>query len=129
MPAIKRFEEIEVWNRARTLSKEIWEISKEGSFARDFGLRNQINRSSGSVMDNIAEGFGRGGTREFINFLGIARASNSEVRSQLYRAFDRGHIHKETYVQLIESSLQIGRMINGFIKYLKNSKIKGQKFE
>jgi four helix bundle protein len=86
MATIKKFEDIEAWQKARVLCQEIYRISREGQFAKDFALRNQICASSGSIMDNIAEGFERGGRKEFIQFLGIAKGSSGEVKSQLYRA-------------------------------------------
>ncbi len=126
---ITRFEEIESWKLARKLSLEIWEISSQGAFVKDRGLYDQINRSAGSVMDNIAEGFGRGGNREFIHFLSIARASNDELRSQLYRAFDRKHLSQPLFQQLFDQSLLTGTKISKFIKYLQFSSHKGQKFK
>ncbi|MBX2927842.1 MAG: four helix bundle protein [Saprospiraceae bacterium] len=81
-PAFKKIEDIEAWNKARALAKQVWEVSNQGSFVRDFSLKDQINRAAGSVMDNIAEGFGRGGNKEFSNFLSIARGSAQEVKSQ-----------------------------------------------
>jgi four helix bundle protein len=95
MATIKSFEEIEAWQRARPLSKEIFELKIFGSFSKDYRLRDQINRSTGSIMDNIAEGFERGGTKEFIQFLAIAKGSAGEVRSQLYRARDRKHLNDD----------------------------------
>ena len=92
MATIKSFEEIEAWRKARVLSKEIFELTQKGSFSKDFSLRDQINRSSGSIMDNIAEGFERGGNTEFIQFLSIAKGSAGEVCSQIYRAHDRNHL-------------------------------------
>lgn len=78
--AFKKIEEIEAWNKARGVAKLIWEVSSEGTFAKDFSLKDQINRAAGSVMDNIAEGFGRGGNKEFSSFLSIARGSAQEVK-------------------------------------------------
>ena len=98
MATIRHFEDLATWQMARSLCSEIWEISNKGTFATDYGLKNQINRSSGSTMDNVAEGFGRGGNKEFINFLGISRGSNDEVRSQLYRAHDRKHISEKEFI-------------------------------
>jgi four helix bundle protein len=128
MGTIKSFEEIEAWILAREISKEIFELTQQGTFAKDFELRNQINRSSGSVMDNIAEGFERGGNREFIQFLGIAKGSCGEVRSQLYRAFDRQHISNEKLEYLKDVAVKISKKINGLITYLNNSEMKGMKF-
>jgi four helix bundle protein len=129
MATIRSFEDIEAWQRARTLSKEIFELTLMGSFAKDFSLRDQINRASGSVMDNIAEGFERGGTREFIQFLSIAKGSAGEVRSQLYRALDRKHLEENQHSRLMEQIKAVSKMITGFIAYLRESNIKGIKFQ
>lgn len=128
MATIKCFEDLEVWQLARVFSKEIYESTITGSFAKDYKLKDQINGSSGSIMDNIAEGFERGGTKEFIQFLAIAKASAGESRSQLYRAFDRKHITEITLNDLKEKSIAIGNKLNAFIQYLKTSSIKGMKF-
>lgn len=128
MATIKAFEDIEAWQMARSLSKEIFELTNTGSFSRDFGLKDQINRSSGSIMDNIAEGFERGGTKEFIHFLAIAKGSAGEVRSQQCRAADRIHLTPAQLIFLNEKILEISKMINGFIIYLRESRIKGMKF-
>ena len=129
MATIKRFEDIEAWQLARVLCKEIWSIASNGSFSKDWGLKDQINRSSGSVMDNIAEGYGRRGTKEFIHFLSISSGSNDEVRSQLYRALDRGHIDQNTFDRLTQMSTKNAWKIHNFITYLKDCEIKGQKFK
>ena len=89
MATFSSFEEIEAWKLSRVLANKIYKVSMDGSFSRDYKLKDQINGSSGSVMDNIAEGFERDGTREFIQFLAIAKGSIGETRSQLYRALDR----------------------------------------
>ncbi|MEA2084022.1 MAG: four helix bundle protein [Thermodesulfobacteriota bacterium] len=88
MAKIGKFEDIEAWKKARELTKEIYVISNEGPFARDFGLRDQVRRAAVSVMSNIAEGFDRGGNRELIQFLYIAKGSAAEVQAQLYVALD-----------------------------------------
>lgn len=85
MATIERFEDLEIWQSARIISKKIHFLSLETELKNDFGLRNQIRNSSGSVMDNIAEGFERGGNLEFRQFLSVAKASAGETRSQLYR--------------------------------------------
>jgi len=128
MATIKSFEDIEAWQKARSLSKEIFDLTTVGTFSRDFGLRDQINRASGSIMDNIAEGFERSGTKEFIQFLAIAKGSAGEVRSQLYRALDRNHIGLDQHAILLESTIQISKMINKFIIYLRDANLKGMKF-
>ena len=129
MATIKRFEDIEAWELGRQLSVEIWDETNKETLANDWGLKRQINRASGSIMDNIAEGFGRGGNKEFINFLGIARASNDEVRSQLYRTLDRKHIDETNFERLYKLSVKVGVKINNFMEYLRTSEIKGQKFK
>ena len=85
MATIQRFEDLEAWQKARELAKQVYVISNTGKLSKDFDLKNQINRSCGSVMDNIAEGFGRGSRNEFTNFLSIAKGSSDETKSQLYR--------------------------------------------
>jgi four helix bundle protein len=128
MATVKRFEDLEIWQIAREQANELWKIYIEGTFSRDFELKNQISRSSGLVMDNIAEGFERTGNKEFIHFLLIAKASNGEVRSQLYRAFDRNHITKETFEILIMKTETLSKKITSFIKYLKDSELKGFRY-
>lgn len=128
MATLKSFEDIEVWQKARTFAGVIYSITNRGSLKKDFELKNQINKSCGSIMDNIAEGFERGGNREFIMFLSIAKGSAGEVRSQLYRAFDRNHISTEDFENLKSEIEIITRQISGLINYLKNSELKGPKF-
>jgi four helix bundle protein len=129
MATFKRFEDIEAWQKARIYAKDIFLVTKSEKFARDFKLKDQINDSSGSVMNNIAEGFGRGGKLEFIQFLGIAKGSAEESKSQLYRAFDREYITAEAFKDLYEKAEEIARMLNGLISYLNQSEIKGYKFK
>ncbi|MBI2270337.1 MAG: four helix bundle protein [Bacteroidetes bacterium] len=128
MATIKRFEDIEAWQQARVLCSEVYKITNEGPFVKDYKLRDQINGSSGSVMDNIAEGYERDGRKEFIQFLSIAKASCGEVRSQLYRAIDRNYITKERFEDLYNMSNKIGKMISGLMTYLKGSDYSGTKF-
>ena len=128
MAAFKQFKDIEVWQLAREFARKIWDVSNSNTFKDDYSLKNQINAAAGSVMDNIAEGFGRGGNREFVNFLSYARGSNDEVRSQLHRAADRLHITQRQLEELELSAKKIGTKISNLISYLLQSNQKGQKF-
>jgi len=125
---IERFENLEIWQDARELCKLIYEITSEKPFCDDYKFRDQIRDAGGSIMDNVAEGFGRGGNREFVNFLSIAKGSNVEVRSQSYRAFDYKYITSEILHDLLERTDKISRKISNFIAYLKNTPYRGHKF-
>lgn len=129
MAKIEKFEDIKSWQLARKVTKKIYKLSKVGEFARDFGLRDQIRRSSVSIMSNIAEGFEREGNKEFINFLTIAKASCAESRSQLYVALDQDYLTQKQFDEIYRELNEIGNLLGGFIKYLKNSDIKGSKFK
>ena len=109
---------MEVWQISRELVKEIYLIADKDNFNRDFGLKNQITRSSISVMSNIAEGFERKSTKEFIQFLFIAKGSAGEVRSQLYIAIDLDYINEIEFKNLFDKVELISKSISGFIKYL-----------
>jgi four helix bundle protein len=129
MATIKRFEDIEAWQKARILAKEIFSISLETPLNKDYRLKDQINAASGSIMDNIAEGFERGGRLEFINFLTIAKASCAEVRSQIYRLVDRSYITTEKFDELYRLTDDIGNKLGAWIIYLNQSEHKGTKFK
>jgi four helix bundle protein len=124
MPTIKRFEDIEVWQDARKLVTLIYTVTAQGTFAKDFSLRDQLRRSSLSVMSNIAEGFERKGRNEFIHFLYIAKASAGEMRSQLYTALDLAYVKQDTFTELYQSALSISGKLANFIKYLEGLKTK-----
>ena len=129
MATISKFEDIEAWQLAREMTKVIYAISNEGEFARDFGLRDQIRRASVSIMSNIAEGFERGGDKEFFQFVSLAKGSSGEVRAQLYVALDAGYIDQQTFSRLSGMAAQINRMLAGFMKYLRSSELKGSKYK
>jgi four helix bundle protein len=124
----KSFEELEVWKLSRVLTKEMYSLSNDGIFARDFGLKDQIRRASVSIMSNIAEGFERGGNKEFIQFLYIAKASCGEVRSQLYVAHDQNYINDSKHQSLYELAKNLSVKLSNFIKALRGSKYKGDKY-
>jgi len=123
------FEELIIWQQARTLSRGIYKVSNRDKFNSDYALKNQIRRSVGSIMDNIAEGSGRGGNKEYIQYLYIAKGSLEEVRSQLYRALDVEYINQEEHYMLNNNAIDIRKGLINLIKYLKNSDFKGQKFK
>ena len=126
---IKKFEDLGVWQEARELCKEIYTHISKTPFSNDYALVNQINRSSGSIMDNIAEGFERSGNREFIQFLTISKASCAEVKSQVYRALDRQYLTTEKADEIISVTQSLINQLGGFIHYLKQSEFKGTKFK
>ena len=110
---IEKFEDFIAWQKARTLTAEIYKVSGCGKFSRDFGLKEQIRRASVSIMSNIAEGFERGRASEFHQYLSIAKASCAEVRAQLYVALDVGHLTAEEFNHLMRSATELGRIIGG----------------
>lgn len=129
MATIQRFEDLEVWQLTRELALDIYNETLNFSFVKDFELLGQIRKSSGSAMDNIAEGFERGRKKEFIQFLGIATGSTGEVRSQLYRALDRKHLIPEKFDFLVMKVILLSKKLSSLITYLKNSEFKGFKFK
>jgi four helix bundle protein len=110
---IEEFEDLIAWQKARELTRAIYEVTRTGAFGKDYGLSRQIQRAAVSIMSNIAEGFERGNPREFHQFLSIAKASCAEVRSQLYVALDAGHLDKETFHVLMVLAKETGRVIGG----------------
>ena len=129
MPRIRRFEDLEAWKTARAAVRDIYAVTRKGTFSRDFGLRDQICRSAVSVMANIAEGFERDGDKEFVNFLSIAKGSAGETRSLLYVAMDQGYITPGEFEAISERLRECSRLIAGLSAYLRRSELKGVKFK
>ncbi len=130
MATINRFEDLEIWKNARILCKEVrLLILNNDAFSKDFTLRNQLSGSSGSVMDNIAEGFGREGNKEFVNFLSFSHGSCNEVKSQLYRAYDFGYLNEKELSNIFELIERVGSGIKSLMNYLIKSEFKGNKFK
>ena len=129
MATFKKFEEIEAWKKARQLTKRTYALSRTGAFAKDFGLRDQIRRASVSIMSNIAEGYDRSGTGEFVQFLSTAKGSAAEVRCQLYVALDQEYVDDKTFTELSDLAAETANMIGGLMKYLRQSGIRGTKYK
>jgi len=110
---VERFEDLIAWQKSRELTKQIYQISRKGVFAKGFGLSGQIQRAAVSIMSNIAEGFERGGRGEFPQFLSIAKASCAEVRSQLYVALDAELIDLNSFTKLFMLAEEVGRIVGG----------------
>jgi four helix bundle protein len=129
MAKIERFEDMLSWQRARELTKRVYQLSKQGDFAKDFELRGQMRSASISVMSNIAEGFERGGDKEFIHFLSTAKGSCGEVRSQLYVALDQSYITPVEFDKISSETVEVSRLVAGFMGYLRQSELRGNKFK
>jgi four helix bundle protein len=126
---IKRFEDIEAWQKARELAKIIYIVTSMGKFSKDFGLKDQVRRAVVSILSNIAEGFERGGDKEFAQFISVAKGSCGEVRAQVYVALDQKYIGQDTFDRLSALTIEINQMLSGLMKYLHHSKFKGNKFK
>ena len=113
MAKIQRFEDLIAWQKARDLTRAIYEVTRHGAFAKDYGLSGQIQRAAVSIMSNLAEGFERGGRGEFHQFLSTAKASCAEVRSQLYVALDVGYLDKPAFDRLMQKVIEVGRIVRG----------------
>ncbi len=129
MATLKRFEDLKSWQEARKLVNLIYKISRQGPFSKDLELRGQIRRAAISVVSNIAEGFERGGTREFIQFLSYARGSAGEIKAQLYIALDQKYISPEVFDECYGLAEHTIRLISGLMRYLRKTKIKGSKYK
>ena len=126
---ITKFEQLDVWKISRELSRGVYELTLDEQFSKDYRFVSQIRSSSGSVMENIAEGFCRDGTREFIQFLSIAKGSCGEVQSQLYRAFDCKYIDETTHNDLYTKYEDLIGKLSRLMDYLRNSPYAGTKFQ
>lgn len=118
MATVERFEELHIWQDARVLLKDIYALTRNSKFRRDFALRDQITRAASSTMSNIAEGFERASRKEFIQSLNVAKGSNGEVRSQLYAALDQEYIDQPSFEKTRQSALALSRRISAFMNYL-----------
>jgi four helix bundle protein len=123
------FEDLEIWKEARELSILVRKFTSREPFNSDFRFRDQINAASGSIMDNIAEGFDRDGRKEFIQFLSISKGSCAETRSQCYRAFDLKYVQQSELEELLERTQKLKIKIGNFMSYLKNSQLTGTKYK
>jgi len=126
---IRRFEDIEAWQKARALTNRIYDLTAVGPFSRDFVLRDQIRRAAVSVMANIAEGFERGGDKEFGHFLAMAKGSCGEMRSHLHVALDRQYVTGEQHAEMCELAAEVSRMVSGLMKHLRQSPMRGSKYK
>jgi four helix bundle protein len=129
MATVKDFEELAIFQKARELSKKIYPITQRDEFKYDTRFVQQIRAAAGSIMDNIAEGFERGGNKEFVNFLYIAKGSCGEVRSQLIRANDVGYLTQDEYDELYNDCRKLSASIMNFAKEVKASDITGVKYK
>jgi four helix bundle protein len=129
MSKTSKFEELAIFQKARELSQRIYPVTNKDDFKSDFRFVQQIRAAAGSIMDNIAEGFERGGNKEFLNFLYIAKGSCGEVRSQLIRANDVGYLTHEEYEDLYTECRKLSASIMNFIKEIKSSEMVGSKYK
>jgi len=120
MAGFKKFEEIQAWQKARKATKRVYEITSDGKFAKDFGLRDQFRRASVSVMANIAEGQGRFSNKEFANFLNIAHGSIAETQSHLYIALDLEYLNQTDFIELYDLLDEVAKMTMSLMKHLRN---------
>lgn len=116
--SIRRFEDIESWQMGREVSRSVFKVARDSDLGRDFSLKDQMLRSAGSIMDNIAEGFDAGSNREFVKFLQYAKCSCTELQSQLYRCLDQGYLNREKFQQLYDFTGSTRGKIGALIQYL-----------
>jgi four helix bundle protein len=118
MSKLTRFEDLNCWQQARNVVKDIYKVCRINEFRKDYGLSDQVKRSAVSIMANIAEGFSRRSNKEFIQFLYIAKSSAAELQSHLYAALDQGYLNHEKFSSLYESIDKVQRQVSNLIKYL-----------
>ena len=129
MATIERSEDIEAWKMARELTRLVYEKTSVGRFSRDFGLKDQIRCAAVSVMSNIAEGYERDGTKEFLHFLSMAKGSCGEVRSHLHVALDQKYLSCDEFSLLHERAVGVSRVLSGVMRYLRDTPIRGEKYK
>ena len=129
MASIRTFADLDAWRTARELTKLVYLATRSSAFSKDFGLRDQVRRACVSIMANVAEGFGRSGSGEFIQFLAIAKGSACEVASHVYVALDQDYISRPEFERLNELAERTVNLIGGLMKYLQQSTIKGAKYK
>ena len=129
MPTIKRFEDIESWKEARKLTAKLYKTCRVKPLAADYGLCDQLRRAGVSIMANIAEGFGRGGNKEFLQFLSVSKGSVTELKSHLYVLLDAEYLTDPDFHELYGHADHIEVLISGFMNYLQKSELKGPKFK
>ena len=123
--AIEKFEDIKSWQAGRKLTKAVYEMSSAGQFGRDYGLRDQIQRASVSVMANIAEGYDSLSNKEFVRFLGYALRSATEVQSHLYVALDQAYASQDQFNAIYQQAIEVKSLLHGFLRYLRKSEVNG----
>jgi four helix bundle protein len=128
MMRVDGFEELVVWQKSRRMVSDDYTLTSQQPISRDYALKDQMRRAAVSVLSNIAEGFERGGNKEFIQFLYIAKGSAGELRAQLYVVQDQGYVNASGCIRLMEQLRELSRMLSGLITYLKNSEKKGERF-
>jgi four helix bundle protein len=127
MPKIERFEDLEAWKKSREMTKAVYRVTSTRNFSRDLSLKGQVRGSAVSSMSNIAEGFERGGDRQFLQFLAMAKGSTGEVRSQLYVALDAGYLSQSEFDEIFTLAAETSRLVGGLMRYLKTAEPSGPK--
>ena len=129
MAAIKKFEDLDIWQSARGLTRVIYEITSRNEFAHEFSLKDQMQRAAVSILSNISEGFERDSNKEFLTFLSYAKGSCGELRSQLYVALDQHLVDENEFKRIYEKAIELSKMLSSFMSYLRHCGIKGNKYK